>query len=101
VPERNKQVFRIGDMNRCVALAVVQQDDGDFIVSIGQVGRMVLPIVGSAKDPHLPHKAEDDRTASVEYCASGGQSPRVRAALRVLQEAIELDNAERPIAPPK
>lgn len=78
-----KIVERNEDMSPRGKLVVLQQDDGDIIVcSQGMDRDLVQP--GS----------------SVEFCAigsGGGRSPHTLRALYALMEAIERDNAERPL----
>lgn len=71
---------RFEDMSPRGRLQVLQQSDGDMIVCI-------------IEDP-------DSRgccaglSASVEFCTSGGKSPKTLAALRALMEAMAEDNAD-------
>lgn len=73
---------RFEDMSPRGRLRILQQDDGDMIVCV-------------IEDP-------DSRSgcaglmASVEFCTSGGQSPKTRTALLALMEAMAAENAERP-----
>jgi hypothetical protein len=81
---RGKTTERLGDMHSTRGIQVHKQTDGDVILSITEEGMVV----------------ENFRTESravVEFCVSGGRSPRTLQALHNLFEAIELDNRERPI----
>ena len=73
-----ESVSRYEDMSRLGQLQIMQQEDGDMIVAIA------LDQTTSRGYP------------SVEFCASGGQSPRTRAALRALMQAMQQDEAESP-----
>lgn len=73
-------VKRIEDMSPRGYLKLLQQDDGDIIVA-------VYPEEGGLIQPG----------GSVEFCTSGGRSPRTHKALRALMVAMAADNAERPI----
>ncbi len=73
---------RIEDMSPRGSLMLLWDDDGDMIVCVRQ-------------DPQTP---EGHRAADVEFCASGGKSPRTLAALRALYEAIKADNEDFPRA---
>ena len=84
-----RSVERLADMHPARALKVHVQADGDIIVLITQDGMVVGSVdVGSPRD----------RSASVEFCTSGGRSHYTRLALLQLVEAMERDNAERPIS---
>lgn len=61
-------------------LRVMQQDDGDMIV-------VVIEDHNSTMGGNM---------ASVEFCTSGGKSPKTREALFALMLAIADENAERP-----
>jgi hypothetical protein len=67
-------------MSSCGYLKLLRQDDGDIIVA-------VYPEEDGLIQPG----------GSVEFCTSGGRSPRTLEALRALMVAMEADNAERPI----
>lgn len=73
---------RYEDMSPDGYLRIMQQEDGDMIVTI------------------FPE--EDKRRSafpSVEFCScagGGGRSPHTRAALQALMVAIQKDNAENP-----
>lgn len=71
---------RFEDMSRRGRLRVIQQDDGDMIVS-------VIEDPDSVNGGHM---------AGVEFCTSGGKSPKTREALRALMLAMAAENAERP-----
>jgi len=82
-------VVRPEDMRHNRALRLVEQRDGDVIVTIIQDGMTIgLPDTGNSSD----------RSSTVEFCLSGGRSHRTLAALKLLMDAMEKDNAERPIA---
>ena len=79
-----EKVHREEDMSHDGQLVLLLQKDGDIIVNI--------------------RPSSDDRDyegspfgVSVEFCASGGRSPRTLKALRGLMEAMKLDNQENPI----
>jgi hypothetical protein len=76
-----KKVERYEDMSRLGKLVVLQQNDGDMIVSI-------IP------DPEEPKHL----IQSAEFCTltGGGQSLNTRKALQNLMEAMEKDNREKP-----
>ena len=77
-----KIVERKEDMSSTGRLRILQQPDGDIIVA-------VIPAIGDWM-----------RQNSVEFCAicsGGGRSPKTLAALRNLMDAIDQDNAERPL----
>lgn len=69
---------RFEDMSPRGRLRVIQQDDGDMIIAI-------IP------DLNAPIERQ-----SVEFCTSGGKSPRTLLALRDLMHAIALENEEKP-----
>lgn len=74
-------VERNEDMSRLGRLALLFQPDGDVIVAV-------------RADPHATFRT------SVEFClpgSGGGRSRHTLMALRELAEAMERDNAERPI----
>lgn len=66
---------RYEDMSRNGFLKILRQEDGDIIISVG---------------------SSDMKTTSVEFCSSGGQSPKTLCALRNLLKAIEEDNEDCP-----
>lgn len=75
-----KQAERFEDMSPRGRLQVLQQDDGDMLVAIvedseGEYGGIMV---------------------GVEFCTSGGKSPKTLAALRNLMQAMAEDNADRP-----
>lgn len=84
-PEAGSPAGRVGDMDPALALLVRPDGDGDWSVSIGSVGG-------------LPETLEGGGEATVEFCtaAGGGRSPRVRAALRELRDAILAENRDSP-----
>lgn len=72
-------VQRIEDMSTTGRLEILQQDDGDIIVSVSE-------------DDH----GQRMPASSVEFCIpglGGGHSPRTHAALRALMDAMAHDNA--------
>lgn len=71
---------RFEDMSERGRLRVWQQDDGDMIVHV------------------IPDPSTDNRGASVEFCVSGGRSPRTLEALRQLLVAIHADNCDSALA---
>lgn len=72
-----KQVMRLEDMSPRGALSVLKQEDGDIIVSI-------IP------DPNCK-----SMWPSAEFCSSGGGSPRTKAALFALYDAMLADNLDK------
>jgi hypothetical protein len=79
----NRMVTRIEDMSARGRLRLIQQTDGDIIVSV------------QPEENGLVQSG-----AAVEFCvpgAGGGRSTHTLAALRALMDAMELDNCERPI----
>ncbi|MDP2652291.1 MAG: hypothetical protein Q8O94_04085 [bacterium] len=85
-----KAIVRTGDMHPNRALRLVVQEDGDVIVLITQDGIPIGDV--DLGDP-------EDRAAQVEFCTliGGGRSRHTLKALKGLIEAMEKDNAERPI----
>ena len=80
-------VNRAGDMHPNRALRIHIQDDGDIILIIHQDGMVIGNIdTGDVKD----------RSASIEFCVSGGRSRHTHEALCALFKAMEKDNMERP-----
>ncbi len=78
---------RVGDMHPTRALRLLHQSGGDIILVIIQDGYAVGDVdVGN----------EEDRSAQVEFCVSGGRSRRTHAALLNLIEAMKEDNIARP-----
>lgn len=71
---------RFEDMSPRGRLQILQQDDGDMLV-------------GVIEDPNGPN---DGVMVSVEFCTSGGKSPKTLEALRHLMQAMAEDNADRP-----
>ena len=68
---------RLCDMRGGCKLEILREDDGDFIVQV------------------IPERARAS-AESVEFCASGTQSPRTWRALAALFAAMEKDEAARP-----
>jgi len=73
---------RFEDMSPSGRLRVLQQDDGDMIVE-------VIEDLNS-------QSCTAGLSCAVEFCTSGGKSPKTRVALRALMLAIAEENAERP-----
>lgn len=65
------------DMSQNGRLKVMQDDEGDIHI-------MIIPCI--KKDPDL-------LAVSLEFCSSGGKSPRTRAALIQLMIAMQEDSA--------
>lgn len=65
---------RIGDMGEGLKLQLHIEEDGDIIVCI-------MP-----KDHRIPHE-----TAELQFCASGGKSPKTLMALHKLYHAMQED----------
>lgn len=80
-------VSRIADMHPTRRLKLWRQEDGDIIVTIEQKGCLIRSYT---------FDGQEEVSAEVEFCTSGGNSPRTREALRQLMEAMELDNQESP-----
>lgn len=84
--ERERERFamqeaeRFEDMSPRGRLRVLQQDDGDIIVCV-------------VEDPSSHNGGT---IADVEFCTSGGKSPKTLAALQALMQAMAEDNADRP-----
>lgn len=74
----SREAERFEDMSQRGRLRVIQQDDGDMIVCV--IEDMNSPSGGAM--------------AGVEFCTSGGKSPRTLAALRALMLAMAEDNAD-------
>lgn len=72
-------VERLEDMSPDGVLALTIQADGDVVILVReqQAARCIKGV------------------ASIEFCASGGRSPRTLKALRELVKAMWLDNQER------
>ena len=81
---------RPGDMHPTRKLGIFLQKSGDVLVAIIQDG----DIVGDADLGNT-----NVRSAQVEFCVSGGRSPRTYAALLQLMESMKQDNDERPVRP--
>ncbi len=81
-------VVRPGDMHQNRSLKLLVQSDGDVIVAITQDG---IPI------GDVDTGSEHDRSSQVEFCVSGGRSPRTLAALMELVAAMKEDNRQWPI----
>lgn len=75
-----REAERFEDMSQRGRLRVLQQDDGDMVVSV-------------IEDPNSPMGGA---MARVEFCTSGGKSPKTLAALRNLMLAMAEDNADKP-----
>lgn len=73
---------RFEDMSRRGRLRVLQQDDGDMIVCVIEDMESGGCCAGLS--------------ASVEFCTSGGKSPKTLAALRALMLAMAEENAADP-----
>ncbi len=74
------QAERFEDMSPRGRLRILQQDDGDMLVYV-------------IEDPD---SQKNGASAGVEFCTSGGKSPKTLAALRSLMLAMAEDNADRP-----
>lgn len=72
---------RFEDMSQRGRLRVMQQDDGDMVIAVIEDMNSGTCCAGLS--------------ASVEFCTSGGKSPRTLAALRELMFAMAEDNAAR------
>lgn len=70
---------RFEDMSPRGRLRVIQQDDGDMIVEVVEDMDSQGCCAGLS--------------ASVEFCTSGGKSPKTREALRALMQAMADENA--------
>lgn len=75
-------IERLEDMSIKGRLRLYLQEDGDIIIAVHE--QTSDGLVGCGE--------------SVEFCTSGGKSPRTLAALRMLAEAMRQDNAERPLS---
>lgn len=73
-----KMAERFEDMSPRGRLRVLQQDDGDMIVGVIEDLESGSGCAGLM--------------ASVEFCVSGGKSPKVLNALRTLMDAIAEEN---------
>ncbi len=75
-----EHIKRRGDMDPDSAITLIKQEDGDMILTVHST---------------CPYRATG-ATATIEFCTltGGGKSPRTRAALQVLMQAIIDDNAE-------
>ncbi|MNM94622.1 hypothetical protein D3C81_1070330 [compost metagenome] len=73
---RGVTVERLEDMSARGRLKLYAQEDGDMCL-------MVVENNGTS--------------AGIEFCASGGRSPRTLEAVRALSRAMEQDNADHPI----
>ena len=73
---------RFEDMSRRGRLRVFQQDDGDMIVSVVEDLDSPNPTAGLS--------------CSVEFCTSGGKSPKTFEALLALMLAMADENAATP-----
>ena len=72
--DQDHVITRPEDMSPDGTLTLIQQDDGDIIVTIKESG-------------------ERGFGSSVEFCNSGSQSPQTLIALRKLMEAMKEDHA--------
>ncbi len=79
-----QNVTRLEDMSPTGELTLHLQDDGDVVVSIRQTHSSSA--LSELREP---------RTATVEFCTSGGRSPKTIHALRNLFEAMILDTQSR------
>ncbi len=77
-----REAERFEDMSPRGRLRVIQQEDGDMIVEVIEDLHSKSPTAGLS--------------AAVEFCTSGGKSPKTREALRALMLAMAEENAERP-----
>jgi hypothetical protein len=73
---------RFEDMSPRGRLRVLQQDDGDMIVCVIEDMESGTSCAGLS--------------ASVEFCTSGGKSPKTLAALRALMQAMADENESNP-----
>lgn len=71
---------RFEDMSPRGRLRLLQQSDGDILVCV-------------ISDPNGP---DEGVSSSVEFCTSGGKSPKTLAALLALMDAMAEDNRDRP-----
>lgn len=75
-----RTVERFEDMSPRGRLRLLQQSDGDILVCV-------------VSDPNGP---DEGVSPSVEFCTSGGKSPKTLAALSALMAAMAEDNQDRP-----
>lgn len=68
-----KEIRRFEDMSTVGTLTLYRQEDGDIVVRV---------------------RSEDSRSSSVEFCTSGGRSPKTLKALINLFKAMEQDGGE-------
>ena len=73
-------VERFEDMRPRGRLRLLRQSDGDILVCV-------------ISDPNGP---DEGVSTSVEFCTSGGKSPKTLQALAALMEAMAEDNRDRP-----
>ena len=78
---------RFEDMSQRGRLRVMQQDDGDMIIEV-------------IEDPKSQGCCAG-LSASVEFCTSGGKSPKTREALLALMMAMAEENSQNPRCPRK
>lgn len=71
---------RFEDMSQRGRLRLLQQSDGDILVCL-------------ISDPNGP---DEGVSPSVEFCTSGGKSPKTLAALLALMHAMAEDNRDSP-----
>lgn len=83
----DRRVVRVGDMHPTRVLEVVVQGDGDAIIKITEDGSLI----------EEGHAHGVPRISTIEFCVSGGRSRHTVTALHALFEAMEKDNAERPL----
>ncbi len=69
-------------MSGKLSMRIEEHEDGDICVTIDEDG--------------CPIEAESGVKASVEFCSSGGRSPRTKAALHALIVAMTEDACTRP-----
>lgn len=72
-------VERFEDMSPRGRLRLLQQDDGDILICV-------------ISDPNGP---DEGVSPSVEFCTSGGKSPKTLVALKALMLAMAEDNLDR------
>ena len=75
---KERIITRLEDMSPDGSLSLLQQDDGDIIVTVKESG-------------------EKGFGSSVEFCLSGTRSPKTREALRLLMGAMREDAGEEDI----
>ena len=70
---------RLGDMSPSKGLKIIEQNDGDVIISIVDNGLIIK-------------SNQKESSALVEFCMSGGRSYLILPALRALAEAMREAN---------